>query len=204
MICLKGGFIHSRHNEIRDLTLECASECFNDVEKEPLLLPLQGESLRLKSANTDPNARLDGRIRGFWCRGQSAFFDNRIFYPDADSYRNKPLEAVYHHHEQEKMRLYDERVVEIEHGSFTPLVMSSTGGLAPLASVFYKRLAKHLAEKRSQPYAQVKGWLSTRLSFSLLRSAILCIRGTRTHRRAVLPLSELSIPLACAEANIGR
>ena len=95
-----------------------------------------------------------------------------------------------------------ERVVEIEHGSFTPLVTSSTGGLAPLASAFYKRLATHLAEKRAQPYAQVKGWLSTRLSFSLMRSAILCIRGTRTHRQVVLPLSELSIPLACAEAKI--
>ena len=132
MICLKGGFIHSRHNEVRDLTLECAAECFSDVEKEPLLLPLQGESLRLKTATTDPNARLDGRIRGFWCRGQSAFFDNRIFYPDADSYRNKPLLDVYRHHEQEKMRLYNERMVEVEHGSLTPLVMSSTGGLAPL------------------------------------------------------------------------
>ncbi len=79
--------------------------------------------------------------------------------------------------------------------------MSSTGGLAPLASAFYKHLASHIAEKRAQPYAQVKGWLLTRLSFSLMRSAVLCVRGTRTHRQAV-PLAELSIPLACMEAKI--
>ena len=33
------------------------------------------------------------------------------------------------------------------HGSFTPLVFSATGGMAPAATVMYKILASLLAEK---------------------------------------------------------
>ena len=41
-----------------------------------------------------------------------------------------------------------EHVREVEHASFTPLVMSATGGLVKEAT---KRLASRLAEKWDQP-----------------------------------------------------
>ena len=52
----------------------------------------------------------------------------------------------------DKKHAYEQHVCEVEHASFTPLVMSVTGGLAKEATNFYKRLASHLAEKWDQPY----------------------------------------------------
>ena len=76
-----------------------------------------------------------------------------------------------------KIRAYEQRVREVEHGSFTPLVMSLTGGCGNAASVAYKRLASMLAEKRDQPYSTTLSSMRRKLSFALLRSSIQCIRG---------------------------
>jgi hypothetical protein len=54
-------------------------------------------------------------------------------------------------HELEKMSMYEQRVREIEHASFVPLVMSATLGLARQATNFYKSQASLLAEKWDQP-----------------------------------------------------
>ena len=77
MSCLKGGFIHQRHDDIRDLFGQLATEVSHDVEIEPALLPLTGEQLHA-TANEQDEARLDLSIGGFWQRGQRAFFDVRI------------------------------------------------------------------------------------------------------------------------------
>ena len=61
---------------------------------------------------------------------------------------------------------------ELEHSSFTPVVLSSTGGLQPAATATYKRLASLLVTKWNQPYSTTMSWLRCRLSFSLLRSSI--------------------------------
>ena len=67
---------------------------------------------------------------------------------------------------------YSQRIREIEHSSFTPLVLSATGGLINEVTVFYKRLASSmLATKWDQPYSS---------TFSLLRSAIRSLRGSRS------------------------
>ena len=76
--------------------------------------------------------------------------------------------------------MYEQRVREVEHASFTPLVLSATGGMANEATTFYKRLASCLANKWDQQYAPTMSWLRCRLIFSLLRSAIQCIRGARS------------------------
>ena len=46
--------------------------------------------------------------------------------------------SVYRRHEQEKKRQYQQRVHEVEHATFTPLVMSSTGSMGRAASTFFK------------------------------------------------------------------
>ena len=58
--------------------------------------------------------------------------------------------------------------------------MSATGGLAYEATFFYKCLASLLAHKWGDDYSIVMGWLRCSLSFSLLCSAIQCIRGARS------------------------
>ena len=41
-------------------------------------------------------------------------------------------DACHRRHEREKRRAYEQRVLEVEHGAFTPLVLSTSGGWAHL------------------------------------------------------------------------
>ena len=180
MICHKGGFPTIRHNEIRDISASLLNEVCHNVGIEPSLQPLSGETFENRTANTSNEARVDIRARGFWNKSQDAFFDVRVFHPNAPSYRSKDLTAIYKKHESDKKREYGQRVREIEHGVFTPLVFSSSGGMGRECTIFCKRLASMLADRQSEHYSKVLGWLRCRLSFALLRSAIMSIRGTRS------------------------
>ena len=102
---------------------------------EPHLQPLSGESLSHRSAITEDGARLDVAMYGFWGgRFEKAFVDVRVFNPSAQSNRDASLSSVYRKHEQEKRRQYDQRVREVEHATFTPLVLSTTGGMGRAAT----------------------------------------------------------------------
>ena len=117
MTCKKGGFVCIRHNEVRDLTASMLREVCHDVSTEPLLLPLNGEHMRYRTANTTNEARVDVGARGFWTRGQKAYFDIRIFDPMAACHRELSLEAAHNRNEQEKMRAYSERILHAELGA---------------------------------------------------------------------------------------
>ena len=123
MVCRHGGLIIQRHNEIRDLEAEMLRMVSTDIEIEPVLQEITGEELN-RGANRAPDARLDIHARGFWDRQQSAFFDVRVCHPNADSYRELSLKQIFQLHENEKKRQYSRRVLEVEQGTFTPLVFS--------------------------------------------------------------------------------
>ena len=135
----KGGNVIRGHNEIRDVTALLLREVTQSVETEPVLQPLTGEVLRGRSANTEDDARTDVKCRGFWNAHQDVFLDVRVFNPLASCNRSKPIKFIYQQHEREKRRVYEQRVREVEHGTFTPLVLSATGGMGPSASVFFIR-----------------------------------------------------------------
>ena len=186
--CAKGAFPTIRHNEIRDFTGELLTVVCHDVCTEPILQSLDGETFDLASANTENNARADIRAKGFWgLRQQCAFFDITVFNPNVQSNQMFALTSCYRHHKKRKKRVYEQRVVEIEHGSFTPLVFSTTGGMGPLADIFYRRLAALISTKRDQPYSTMIAWLRSHLSFSLIRSAVMCLRGSRSSSKHVIP-----------------
>ena len=56
--CKKGGFIHSRHDQLRSLEVKMLSEVCQEIEIEPQLQPLTGENMSLQSANTEDSADL--------------------------------------------------------------------------------------------------------------------------------------------------
>ena len=204
--CSHGGFPALRYNDIRDITAKCLSEVCHNVAVEPELQPLTRESLQLRTANSEEGARLDVSAQGFWGeRHQRAFFDVRVFNPYAPSNCKSTQTAAYRRHENEKRRSYQQRILEVEHGSFTLLVFSATGGMGPAARVTYRRLASLLAEKRSLPYHQVITWLRYLLNFSLLRSTIMCIRGARSTsngpRRSAVHINSLDLA-ACTHADV--
>ena len=102
---------------------EYITEVSHNVQTEPSLQPITTETFSLASANTADDARLDIKTRGFWSRGQDAYFDVRVFYPNASSYRSLSLHSAYKRHEDAKNREYGHRIRDIEHGVFTPLVL---------------------------------------------------------------------------------
>ena len=127
-----------------------------------------------------------------------SYFDVRIFNPSAPS--NQPLHSAYRRHDKEKRREYQQRVHEVENASFTPLIFTTTGGMGDAATQFYKRLANLLSAKHRLSYGIVMGWLRCKLSFSLLRSTIMCIRGARYSLRC--PSAKALIAVQVAEAHI--
>ena len=59
LICMKGGYVAMRHNQIRDLIINFLIESgCKDIVREPHLLPLTGETFTLRSVNTSQEARL--------------------------------------------------------------------------------------------------------------------------------------------------
>ena len=70
IICHMGRIPTIRHNEIRDITATLLTEICHNVATEPALQLFDSETFSYRSANCDPNARLDIRARVFWNRGQ--------------------------------------------------------------------------------------------------------------------------------------
>ena len=85
---------------------------------------------------------------------------------------------MYRLHENAIKQEYGARVREVEMGTFTLLMMSTSGGLARESTVFYKWLAACLADKCGVSYPLVMTWLRCRIAFALLRSAIRALRGS--------------------------
>ena len=188
--------MHARHDELRDVVGNLLSEVCNDVAIEPHLTPVTGENLP-RSSNTGDDARLDVSARG-----QRAFFDVRVFNPFALSHLKQNLQKVFTANEKEKKRQYNSRVIEVEHGSFTPLVFSSYGGSSPETERFITELSVKLATKHDQELSVVKNWLRTKLSFTILRSAILSIRGSRTVRKNEVITDPAEIEISKAVGQI--
>ena len=169
LTCNCGGFRFLRHNEIRDLLAKLLTEVCPNMGIEPGLQPLSGETLAMHTANRRDEARLDIRAQGSWGeRRHDVLFAVRVFNSHASSNRHTFPTAYYKKHEKEKRREYNQRVQEIEHGTFTPLVFSATGGMAPAAQVFYRRLAALISEKQQQSYGRTMGLIRCCLNVSLL------------------------------------
>ena len=91
---------------------------------------------------------------------------------------------------------YATRVIEIDHGTFTPLVFSCYGGMGRECSYFYKRLVEKLAEKRNISCSEAVCFIRTKINFSLIKSLVLCIRGSRTVRNDDVSIADTDIVFA--------
>ena len=127
----KGGYTHIRHNEIRETFAKLMNEVCHDVEIEPKLEPLQGESFVNNSTTTEDEARLDIKANRLGSsRFSRAFFDVKIFNPHAKTSRKLHKDA-YKYHETPKNSKYQQRILNVEQSSFCTLIFGCTGGAAP-------------------------------------------------------------------------
>jgi len=202
--CPKGAMPSIRHNAIRYITAQLLTEVCPNICVEPTLQPLNGESFPLRSTNTEECARLDIKAQNFWDKSkQSTFFDVRIFNSHAPSNCTFSIDTCYRRHERKKRRTYEHRVLEVEHGTFTPLVPSTSGGWGPSATVAFKRLAGLISEKHDQPYSSTLSFIRCTITFSLIDSAITCLRGLRSAFHA--PARDLNLtdhPLDLIRAEV--
>ena len=135
-----------------------------------------------------------------WRQGQNAFFDIRLTNTNARSQNYLPVSAILKKHEKEKKRDYNSRIMNVEHGTFTPLVFSLTGGEGPETFMFHKHIAQKIANKTEEKYEKVQTLIRCKLSFLILRSVLLCIRGSCSISKDSVVLNDVS--LVCSAAGL--
>ena len=150
--CKREGFVAKRHDGVRNLLTSLIGKVGTSVEVEPRLQPLDNERFNLRNALTSPGARLVFKAGGFWSRGVTAFFDVRVTHVNSKCNQGKATSTIFKEQEEEKKRKYQQRVLDVEMGSFTPLVFGTNGGMGADCNCFLKRLAEKLSEKNEEPY----------------------------------------------------
>ena len=125
LICKLGGFVIMRHNAVRDVEADFLRNVSEDVSVEPGLIQLTGNEKRSSGSNLEDNARLDISCRGFWAPLQKIFLGVRFTHPNAPSNRNRKLMPLLKTHENRKKVEYNDRVLQVEHASFTPLIFAT-------------------------------------------------------------------------------
>ena len=133
-----------------------------------MLIPLEEEEVMRRRTNTSVHACLDISARGVWSPFDRTFVDIRVSHPN----RTKSLEKIYEKNETEKKNVYNERVINTERGTFTPLVFLTTGGMSKECLRFNNRLADLIAKKRQEKYSDVICCIRTKLRFAMLKSTL--------------------------------
>ena len=87
--------------------------------------------------------------------------------------------------------MYERRVLVVEQASFTPLVFTTTGGMGRECLRYHSRLAELISIKKGEDYAKTMTWIRGKLSFSILRPALICLRGSRSNREEPIMLKTL-------------
>ncbi len=180
--CLKGGFVHQRHDEIRDLFGQTATEILTTWRlNQTFSFTLVSNSMRQQTGKTKQDWISVLVASGNVVNEHSSMYG--VFNPFAPSYRNQKLSTAFSANEREKKRAYAERIVNVEHGSFTPLVFTPYGGSSRETEIFIAVLASSIAEKRKLAVSITTNWLRSNIYFALLRSTILYVRGSRSLRK---------------------
>ena len=177
---MRHGFVTMRYNMIRDYEADLLKIVHNDVETEPELQVVTTEQF---TGLENDNSRPDIRAKGVWREHQNAYFDVRVTNVNSESQKNMPIDKILSKHEKEKKRLYNNRIMNVEHGTFTPLVFSVTGGEGPETSMFHKHLASKISQKTEDRYERVLTLMRCKLSFLILRAVLTCLRGSRSYSR---------------------
>ena len=67
-------------------------------------------------------------------------------------------------------------------------------------SVYHKFLAEKIAQKTGQRYDQVMSWIRCKLSFLIIRSALLCLWGSRSVKMNTDTIDDFD--LACDDTRL--
>ena len=122
-----------RHNEVRNITADLLTEVCHGVGIEPPN-PSQRSNFHSELRTWKMEYTWTLLLKNVWGKDRQCSFFDGVFNPLAQMYQNTSLAQCFRRNKLEKQRAHDERVKEIEHGSFSPLVFSTTGSMGPTAS----------------------------------------------------------------------
>ena len=160
-----------------------------DVEIDPLLRESSNEQLS-KGANNAADATLDIHPGGFRS-------------PKADTCKDLELSNIHKLHEEVKKGKYAERVNIIEHGTFTPLVFTTTGGMRKECKIYHNRLAELIAKlNKKREYHTKIAWKRAKTCCSLHRSSLVCLRGSRTLKITTNAIKNIHMDTEVEESSI--
>ena len=108
-----------------------------------------------------------------------AFTYARVIHPQAQSNAGTSLAQMYRKHENEKIHKYNDRILQVEKATFTPLIFSITGGMGNEAARFLKHLAEKVSRKSGQTYSDTIAFIRRRIRFDLSKTCVISLRAFR-------------------------
>ena len=98
-------------------------------------------------------------------------------------------DQIFRQHETEKKRQYASRVLEVEQATFTPLVFSTTAGMAVECKRYHSTLAELVATKKGKNYQSINLYflysllLKTKITTKkILKVIIIVLAAWNNHR----------------------
>ena len=101
-----------------------------------------------------------------------SLFLYKWFNSDAITFAKLYLSKTYQVTEKERKKLYNERIMLVEHGSFTLIVKSATGSIVSQRQRFCTWISEMASEKRM--------WIINKYSLFLIKPVGLCFRKSRS------------------------
>lgn len=151
------------------MTAQLLSEVCPNVEVEPPLQPLAKATFPHRKANVEDNASFDGNAH--------------ILTSRCSIHRRQPLAHKPSQQATDAMRMrraYEKRVVEVEHGSLKPIVLSSTAEWGSSGMIMFKRLTLLITTKHSAAYSVKMRMIRCKIAFSVIDSTVMCLSGARS------------------------
>ena len=145
---------------------------------EPMLPPVTNEELPAGSNVTD-GTRADVGSLGFWNPLSQEFFDIRVANLLAKTNLERESSCMYEDHEKAKKKEYNDRILEVEQGTFPPLFFSCCGGAGTEATKFIKHLATIISDKRQEQYSLTISYIRRMIWFEILKTSMISFRGER-------------------------
>ena len=81
----------------------------------------------------------------------------------------------------------------MEHASFTPVIFTIHGAMGIECRTFASKLSELLAIKRDFPKSTVTSWVRTKIGFALIRSMLVCLRGSRSIKSSTMAINDIDV-----------
>ena len=139
--------------------------------------------------------------KGIW-NLHKHFLDISVFDPNACRHLIKSLQQCHVMNNHKKKRSHNERVLQVNYGTLTPLVFSLYGNMGRECDMFYSRLSQLISDKRNLLKSITMNWIRTKVCFALLKSSLLCLRGSRTVSNVTLNIHSNMLKFELYNSNI--